>query len=336
MFDLKITNATLPDGRTGIDIGVTAGKIVAVEPNLAGEAGETIDAGGHLVSPPLSTVHFHMDATLSLGLPRLNESGTLLEGIALWGELKPLLTHEAVIERALRYCDLAGQPGAARDPHPCRRLRRPAARRRGAARGQEAGRALYRPPARRLPAGRLLPLPERRRAARARARPRRRCGRRHPAFRAHDGRRRRERDGALRDRGEARPARRPPLRRDRRSDEPPHRDAGLRDAAARPRRPGRRLASHLDALDGQLLRLEAPAADGGGRRRGDRQSADQHHHPGPPRHLPQAPRHEPRAGDAGAGHHRRLRAGLLHGPLVLARLGRHARASRRWASMSPR
>ena len=46
-----------------------------------------------------------MDATLSLGLPRLNVSGTLLEGIALWGELKPHLTQEAVVERALRYCD---------------------------------------------------------------------------------------------------------------------------------------------------------------------------------------------------------------------------------------
>ena len=52
-----------------------------------------------------------MDATLSLGLPRLNLSGTLLEGIALWGELKPTLTHEAVIERALRYCDLAVSQG---------------------------------------------------------------------------------------------------------------------------------------------------------------------------------------------------------------------------------
>jgi cytosine deaminase len=52
-----------------------------------------------------------MDATLSLGLPRLNISGTLLEGIALWGELKPLLTHEAVVERALRYCDLAVSQG---------------------------------------------------------------------------------------------------------------------------------------------------------------------------------------------------------------------------------
>jgi cytosine deaminase len=52
-----------------------------------------------------------MDATLSLGQPRLNESGTLLEGIALWGELKPILTPEAVIQRALRYCDLAVSQG---------------------------------------------------------------------------------------------------------------------------------------------------------------------------------------------------------------------------------
>src|SRR5258707_7167503 len=47
--------------------------------------------------------HFHMDATLSHGLPRVNRSGTLLEGIALWGELKPLLTAEALISRALEY-----------------------------------------------------------------------------------------------------------------------------------------------------------------------------------------------------------------------------------------
>ena len=52
-----------------------------------------------------------MDATLSYGLPRVNESGTLLEGIALWGELKPLLTPEALIERALAYCDWAVAKG---------------------------------------------------------------------------------------------------------------------------------------------------------------------------------------------------------------------------------
>ncbi|XHO04519.1 Cytosine deaminase [Ralstonia syzygii] len=62
---------------------------------------------GALVSPPFVDAHFHMDATLSYGLPRVNQSGTLLEGIALWGELKPALTQEALVERALRYCDWA-------------------------------------------------------------------------------------------------------------------------------------------------------------------------------------------------------------------------------------
>lgn len=110
-LDLIVTNATLPDGRTGQDIAVSGGRITAIEPGIAAEAAQRIDAGGHLVAPPFVDCHFHMDATLSLGLPRLNQSGTLLEGIALWGELKPMLTHEAVIERALRYCDLAVSQG---------------------------------------------------------------------------------------------------------------------------------------------------------------------------------------------------------------------------------
>ena len=110
-FDLLIRNATLPGGRRGVDIAARDGRIVAVAPALQGEARETLDARGRLVSPPFVDCHFHLDATLSLGLPRLNMSGTLLEGIALWGELKPLLTHEAVAERALRYCDLAVSRG---------------------------------------------------------------------------------------------------------------------------------------------------------------------------------------------------------------------------------
>ena len=106
-MDLIIRNANLPDGRVGIDIGIKDGKIAALEVALSTKAQEEIDASGYLVSPPFVDSHFHMDATLSLGLPRLNQSGTLLEGIALWGELKPHLTVEAIKERALRYCDLA-------------------------------------------------------------------------------------------------------------------------------------------------------------------------------------------------------------------------------------
>jgi len=106
-MDLIIRNANLPDGRVGIDIGIKDGKIAALEVALTAKAEKEIDASGYLVSPPFVDAHFHMDATLSLGQPRLNQSGTLLEGIALWGELKPHLTVEAIKERALRYCDLA-------------------------------------------------------------------------------------------------------------------------------------------------------------------------------------------------------------------------------------
>lgn len=111
MLDLLIRNANLPDGTTGMDIAISDGAFSAVEPAIEGEARTIIDASGRLVSPPFIDPHFHMDATLSLGTPRLNRSGTLLEGIALWGELKPLLTHDAVRERALRYCDLAVAQG---------------------------------------------------------------------------------------------------------------------------------------------------------------------------------------------------------------------------------
>ena len=111
MLDLLVQNATLPDGRKNMSVAVQDGLIVEISPALAADAHQLIDAQGQLLSPPFVDAHFHMDATLSYGLPRVNQSGTLLEGIALWGELKPLLTQEALIERALAYCDWAVAKG---------------------------------------------------------------------------------------------------------------------------------------------------------------------------------------------------------------------------------
>ena len=111
MLDLLITNAALPDGRAGMSVAVQSGVIVAVQSGLSALAHDTLDAGGYLLSPPFVDPHFHMDATLSYGLPRVNQSGTLPEGIALWGELKPLLTADALIERAMAYCDWAVAKG---------------------------------------------------------------------------------------------------------------------------------------------------------------------------------------------------------------------------------
>jgi len=104
MLDLVIRNATLPDGRTGQDIAVKDGRIATVAPSIADAADQEIDADGNLVSPPFVDSHFHMDATLSLSRPRFNESGTLLEGIQVWSELKPDLTQEAIKDRALALC----------------------------------------------------------------------------------------------------------------------------------------------------------------------------------------------------------------------------------------
>lgn len=110
MFDLIVKGGTLPDG-TRSDIGITGDRITAIEDLSSAEAGETIEATGDLVSPPFVDPHFHMDATLSYGTPRINASGTLLEGIGLWGELKQVMQADEVKARALEYCDWAASLG---------------------------------------------------------------------------------------------------------------------------------------------------------------------------------------------------------------------------------
>ena len=110
MFDLIVKGGTLPEGRIA-DVGIKGDVIEAVEDLSGAEAGEVIDAAGDLVSPPFVDPHFHLDATLSYGLPRINASGTLLEGIGLWGELKQIVTQDEMVDRALSYCDWAVSQG---------------------------------------------------------------------------------------------------------------------------------------------------------------------------------------------------------------------------------
>jgi cytosine deaminase len=107
MFDILIKHANLPDDRKNFDIAIQNKKIVAIDKNLIGEAVKTIDATDKLVSPSHVDSHFHLDATLTLGQPRFNESGTLLEGIQLWDELKPHLTIELIKKRARKLCHWA-------------------------------------------------------------------------------------------------------------------------------------------------------------------------------------------------------------------------------------
>ena len=96
--DLVVRNARLTDGRV-VDLAAQDGRWTRIGERL-GVDGETIDANGSLVTPPLVDCHLHLDASLTAGTPRWNESGTLIEGIHVWGELKPSLTEQDVFERA--------------------------------------------------------------------------------------------------------------------------------------------------------------------------------------------------------------------------------------------
>ena len=109
-FDLLIKNANSSDGQNGVDIACKNGKIITIESGIEANAEVNIDAKGHLISPPFVDPHFHMDATLSLGSPRMNVSEHYL-GIGLWSELKSIQTTDQIINRALRYCDLAVSMG---------------------------------------------------------------------------------------------------------------------------------------------------------------------------------------------------------------------------------
>ena len=106
-MDLILRGGNLPDGRENVDIGIESAKIVVVEANLQATAAAEIDVRGRLITPPFVDAHFHLDATLTAGKPRFNQTGTLLEGIALWEELKPTLSFDDYVARALQYCDWA-------------------------------------------------------------------------------------------------------------------------------------------------------------------------------------------------------------------------------------
>ena len=104
MLDLLLRNANLADGRRGVDIAVRDGRIVEVSPGIEAEAARTLELENWLVTPPFVDPHFHLDSTLSAGRPRVNRSGTLLEGIEIWGDLAPTLTPDDIKNRARALC----------------------------------------------------------------------------------------------------------------------------------------------------------------------------------------------------------------------------------------
>ncbi len=101
-YDLLLRNAQLHRHQGLVDLAIEGGRFVRVASHLStASAAHELDAAGRLVVPPLIDAHVHLDAVLTVGQPRYNTSGTLLEGIQIWSERKPSLTHEDVKQRAL-------------------------------------------------------------------------------------------------------------------------------------------------------------------------------------------------------------------------------------------
>src|SRR6266700_5457267 len=98
MLDLLLRGARRPGESTDTEIGIRDGRIAPAEP----EARQVVDLGGALVTPALVEPHIHLDAVLTVGEPRFNQTGSLFEGIAIWAERVQSLTVDDVKSRVRR------------------------------------------------------------------------------------------------------------------------------------------------------------------------------------------------------------------------------------------
>ncbi len=111
MPDLILRGCRLHQQTQPVDIAITDGRIAAVAPGIAETAAREIDCRQQLVTPPFVESHIHLDSVLAAGQPRFNESGTLFEGIQIWGERKQSLTRDDVKARALEALKMMAAQG---------------------------------------------------------------------------------------------------------------------------------------------------------------------------------------------------------------------------------
>jgi len=99
-MDLIIRNAKLSNQKNLSDIAIKDGLFHEISKTINHKAKNEIDAQGKIVCPPFVESHVHLDSALSVGNPRFNQSGTLLEGIKIWGERKQDLTKKEIKSNA--------------------------------------------------------------------------------------------------------------------------------------------------------------------------------------------------------------------------------------------
>ena len=101
-MDLILRNAHVPEGdnQSRVDIGISEGRIAAVQPDLVAD-GPEIDLHGRLVTAGFVETHIHLDKSCILERCR-SERGDLEEAIEQVAGAKKAFTEEDVRERAVR------------------------------------------------------------------------------------------------------------------------------------------------------------------------------------------------------------------------------------------
>ena len=119
-FDILIRKARLRNGHDQcVDIGVTAGRIAAMAPRLAGAATTEIAANGNLVTESFVNTHLHMCKVWTLGLTdgatvgeyRVANMGKAMGAISLAAAVKQQYGEGDIVQRARQAAALAAMHG---------------------------------------------------------------------------------------------------------------------------------------------------------------------------------------------------------------------------------
>ncbi len=108
MIDLLLRTARVEDGAETSDIGIEAGRIVALGRRIDLPARREIPLAGRVVIPGFVNPHVHLDKAFVGGLA---PSGIMLEGVARGRELKAAYSREDIKRRARRGLELAIRHG---------------------------------------------------------------------------------------------------------------------------------------------------------------------------------------------------------------------------------
>jgi len=111
-FDLIFRNALLRASAAPVDIGISKGRIVAIEPTLRSEAVE-VDLEGRLVLPGFVDTHIHLDKACLLGRCG-HDHGSLGDAIRAVSAMKRDFTVEDVYARGARVLERAIVHGTTR------------------------------------------------------------------------------------------------------------------------------------------------------------------------------------------------------------------------------